>query len=252
LLQLAHPGIAAGVEDHSHFMDDPFGRLFRTIRFLENISWSTASVQNRTAQWFLSIHKPVNGILKKEGGMGNDQIYNANDSFLGMWVWATLVWTSYRVNDSIGLYTTEWGKRRYYEFMKHWLGVVIPHATPPATLELFARYWESQLDRICPSSTSIHVCRRIMECPQLPSFVISCCYCAVSAILPQLIQNSYQLHTKWTGQTAGRCVAKIMTWVFFIWIACPLIPAKLKRGTILYPILRYFSRESDQDIPPFE
>ena len=31
LMQLAHPKVAAGVAEHSHFKADPLGRLYRTM-----------------------------------------------------------------------------------------------------------------------------------------------------------------------------------------------------------------------------
>src|SRR5262245_48511339 len=36
LMQLAHPKVAAGVADYSHFHEDPLGRLYRTM----NTMWS--------------------------------------------------------------------------------------------------------------------------------------------------------------------------------------------------------------------
>ena len=37
LMQLAHPKVAAGVAEHSHFKADPLGRLYRTMSAMWSI-----------------------------------------------------------------------------------------------------------------------------------------------------------------------------------------------------------------------
>src|SRR5262249_23799688 len=43
LMQLAHPKIAAGVADHSHFKQDPLGRLYRTMSTMWSITFGDIS-----------------------------------------------------------------------------------------------------------------------------------------------------------------------------------------------------------------
>ena len=42
LMQLAHPKVAAGVAEHSHFKADPLGRLYRTMSAMWSIVFDEA------------------------------------------------------------------------------------------------------------------------------------------------------------------------------------------------------------------
>ena len=42
LMQLAHPKVAAGVAEHSHFKADPLGRLYRTMGAMWSIVFDEA------------------------------------------------------------------------------------------------------------------------------------------------------------------------------------------------------------------
>ncbi len=87
LLQLAHPGVARGVMEHSDFAADPFGRLQRTLDAVDRIVWGTAEEANATAARLRAVHGHVRG----EG-------YDATDPALVMWVHATLVDTALRMH----------------------------------------------------------------------------------------------------------------------------------------------------------
>ncbi len=80
LMQLAHPRVAAGVDEHSDFRVHPFRRLARTM----TLNLNSVFGDTRTA---LAAVRRINGAHEKVRGVG----YSAMDADLLTWVMATLV-----------------------------------------------------------------------------------------------------------------------------------------------------------------
>jgi uncharacterized protein (DUF2236 family) len=89
LLQLADPGIAAGVDQHSDFRADPWRRLDGTLRsYLRIIYGTTASARGEIRR--------LNALHREITGPG----YAARDPELALWVHATLVDSTMAVADA--------------------------------------------------------------------------------------------------------------------------------------------------------
>src|SRR2546429_7411295 len=80
LMQLAHPAIAAGVDEHSDFRARPIRRLQRTVRMTMAIVFGDGETARSAAQAVNRVHGRVRG----EG-------YHALDPDLLLWVHGTLV-----------------------------------------------------------------------------------------------------------------------------------------------------------------
>ena len=92
LLQAAHPIVAAGVEQHSTYATDPFGRLLRTLTSSFDVVFGTRSRAEATIRRVNAIHERVRG-RRPDGGAA----YTALDPEALLWVHATLVDTALRV-----------------------------------------------------------------------------------------------------------------------------------------------------------
>src|SRR5262252_5550792 len=57
LMQLAHPKIAAGVADHSHFKQDPLGRLYRTMSTMWSITFGEISEARLALNQVKNVHR---------------------------------------------------------------------------------------------------------------------------------------------------------------------------------------------------
>jgi len=95
LLQLAHPGVAAGVAQHSRFDAGPlarFVRLQRTLGTMLQISFGTTDEAVAATRRVDRIHDRVKGILVDEvAGAQKTISYAAQNPALLRWVHATLV-----------------------------------------------------------------------------------------------------------------------------------------------------------------
>jgi uncharacterized protein (DUF2236 family) len=80
LMQLAHPGVAAGVAEHSDFRQRPLHRLLRTLELTLALTFGTRDQALAAARQINAVHQRVRG----EG-------YSATDPRLLLWVHATLI-----------------------------------------------------------------------------------------------------------------------------------------------------------------
>ena len=83
LLQMLHPGVLAGVWDHSNFRDDMQGRLRRTARFIALTTYGGREEAEAAIARVRRIHDRVSGTLP------DGTPYTANDPALLAWVHVT-------------------------------------------------------------------------------------------------------------------------------------------------------------------
>ncbi|MFD0906092.1 oxygenase MpaB family protein, partial [Actinomadura sediminis] len=91
LMQLAHPGVARGVAEHSDFADRPLARLFGTLDFLLIVSFGTPEEVARIAAKVRGVHTSVRG----DG-------YSGDDPGLQLWVNATLIDSALYLHERLG------------------------------------------------------------------------------------------------------------------------------------------------------
>lgn len=135
LMQLAHPSVAAGVDDHSDFRTRPIRRLRRTVLMTMAIVFGDRETALAAARAVNRVHGGVRG----EG-------YHALDPELLMWVHATLVDSAIVAYDTFVQKLTRGERDDFYQESKV-LGELlgIPRAHFPRTLHDFESYLERML-----------------------------------------------------------------------------------------------------------
>jgi uncharacterized protein (DUF2236 family) len=134
LMQAAHPLVAAGIVDHSHYRADPWRRLARTMTALYTIVFGTREEADRMGAIVRTVHGRVRG---ERGG----RRYSAADPELMLWVHSTLVDTG------LAMYETYVGPisralaEEFYAQMKTVATVFgAPEEIHPRTLAEFRAY----------------------------------------------------------------------------------------------------------------
>jgi uncharacterized protein (DUF2236 family) len=89
LLQIAHPAVAAGVNDHSDFRADPWRRLAGTLRSYLTIVYGSTGAARAEIRRLNTLHRTITG-----------PGYAARDPELSLWVHATLVDSTIAVADA--------------------------------------------------------------------------------------------------------------------------------------------------------
>jgi uncharacterized protein (DUF2236 family) len=153
LLQVAHPQVAAGVEQHSDYQSDPWGRLFRTLDTTFKITFGDARTSDRAAARLRGRHRTVRG-TDDEGAA-----YDARDPALLLWVWATLVETTQVVYERCVEPLSPAERERHYEEQQLFaLACGIPDGYWPGDLAAFEDYYATMLFdelRVTPAARAV-------------------------------------------------------------------------------------------------
>lgn len=130
LLQIAHPAIAAGVDEHSDFRADPWRRLAGTLKSYLTIVYGSAPSARAEIRRLNALHNRVVG-----------PGYSARDPELSMWVHATLVESTLVANERwIAPLTPERRERAYQETRLIGRAFGVPDALLPRDLAAFETY----------------------------------------------------------------------------------------------------------------
>lgn len=131
LLQIAHPGVARGVFEHSTFAERPLDRLRGTLTYAYAVVFGTRAEVEAVSRAVRSMHSRVAG---------------ADDPALLVWVNATLYDTA------LLLYQHAFGPLRpadadecYRQYSVLATAIGCPAQAWPADREAFARYWDDML-----------------------------------------------------------------------------------------------------------
>lgn len=140
LLQAAHPSVAAGVEQHSTYATDPFGRLMRTLESSYDVVFGTRARADATINRVNAIHAAVRGTRPDDGSP-----YSALDPEALLWVHATLVDTALRVYERF-VHPLDLAAQEAYHAEAAEVAVrlgVPPDRLPPTLVEL--RAWMDEM-----------------------------------------------------------------------------------------------------------
>lgn len=142
-MQLAHPAVASGVADHSHFRQEPLRRLWRTMDTMWSVVFGDPRESGEAIRRVDEIHQRVHGNLRDSGPM---KTYDARNPHLLLWVHATLVDSALVAYDLFVRPLSSDEKNRYYGDIKLFGRLFgIPEAMMPPSLEAFHAYMDGMI-----------------------------------------------------------------------------------------------------------
>ncbi len=150
LLQLAHPYVAHGVDQHSKTRTDPFGRFQRTFANVFDMIYGDLDSALESARRVHHIHTRIHGpIRERVGRYAEGSRYRANEVPALTWVHATLWDSAVQAFELVVRKLSAEEKERYYEETKLFaLLFGIPLETLPPDWPSFVAYnrrmWESE------------------------------------------------------------------------------------------------------------
>jgi uncharacterized protein (DUF2236 family) len=212
LLQIAHPLVAAGVDQHSDFRRDPFGRFHRTANTSLDAVFGTTARARRALRRIDARHVAVRGTA--EGG----RPYHAQDPELLLWVQATLVLTSLRWYELVAGRLPPTDRQRYWDEGKVFareLGV--PDELFPRTIGDLERYEREMLGTaVVPNATSRLVARTVLHpFATLPDAIYWPLDVIAAGLLPSSLRDTFGL--RWG--TAERLFFRFVIEALKIWRA---------------------------------
>ena len=186
LMQLAHPKVAAGVDEHSDFRTRPVRRLRRTIRMTMAIVFGDRETALAAARAVNQAHARVRG-----------HDYRALDPDLLLWVHATLVDSALVTYETFVGPLTRDERERFYDESKL-LGELlgIPRERFPRTHADFDRYVAAMIDQTaCVDRRSAELASlvlrprlRLLPGPAMIPFEV-----VTAGLLPPALREKYAL-----------------------------------------------------------
>lgn len=169
-MQVAHPLVAEGVEQHSTFRSDPWARLEGTLRSYLRIVYGTPSAAAAEVQRLNRLHRGVTGPVRDaEARSRFPATYAARDPALSLWVHATLIDSTLAAYEA---WLEPLGDVRrasfYLETRPVGLAFGIPEAMLPADYPAFRGYVDAMLGPdgpVHPTPTSRSIAADIVRPP---------------------------------------------------------------------------------------
>jgi uncharacterized protein (DUF2236 family) len=187
LMQIAHPGVAAGVAEHSDFRRRPVGRMLRTLELTLNL---TFGVREQT----LAAARQINGVHRRVRGAG----YSARDPRLLLWVHATLIDSALLTYQEFVGPLSSAEREAYYQEAKLVGGLLgIANAAYPPTLAGFEAYLESMLDgdELSVDGRARELAAAVLRPPLrgVPGLVYTPGRAVTAGLLPMRLRRAYRL-----------------------------------------------------------
>ena len=226
LMQLAHPKVAAGVAEHSHFKGDPLGRLRRTMSAMWSIVFDETAVARASLEQVKSVHQRIHGSISHAESLPFGTRYDALDVKLLLWVHATLVDSAMVAYDLFVKPLTLDEKSRYYEDSKRLAELFeIPQTLVPGSLVEFAGYMDGMLggDEIAVGPTARDLAEEILYPrpwilrPASPVFRF-----ITAGLLPEPLQRGYGVGWNTNKEKVFRVIANSIRRLL------PLVPESLR------------------------
>jgi uncharacterized protein (DUF2236 family) len=167
LLQLAHPWVAAALDQHSNLRSDPLGRFHNTFKVVFTTIFGALQQAIGAAQALYQLHTHIQGqVPASAGAFPAGSHYQANEVDALRWVFATLVESAMIAYESVLPPLSAAEKETYYGESKTlaMLFGISPDALPPdwAAFEQYNReMWAS--DTLAVTSLSRDLAHRVLH-----------------------------------------------------------------------------------------
>jgi uncharacterized protein (DUF2236 family) len=185
LMQLAHPKVAAGVDEHSDFRVRPMYRLRRTVRLTMAIVFGDRDTAMTAARNVNRVHASVTG-----------RDYRALDPDLLLWVHATLVDSALLTYETFVQPLRSNERDDFYQQMKlvgELLG--IPQSKFPPHIREFREYVVEMVGALRVSDVALELSRLVVrpKVLKLPGTVFVPFELVTAGLLPPALRDQYGL-----------------------------------------------------------
>jgi uncharacterized protein (DUF2236 family) len=208
LLQLAHPLVAAGVDEHSSFRDDPTQRLMLTLEMLLVTTFGDVRQAGEMTRRIANIHRVVNGVLPEDvGAWRRGTRYSATSSELCLWVYATIIETTLNSYSTFVRRLDLNDRAEFYRESEPW-GQLYGVGTDirPASYQQFQDYYAQTLARLTAGDQARSIVRIILRARLRGIPIRPWSYLLAAGLLPAPLRKQYGL--PWSA------VQRALWWLF--------------------------------------
>ncbi|KAJ5143401.1 uncharacterized protein N7515_002188 [Penicillium bovifimosum] len=202
LLQIANPGVAKGVDEHSNFAYRPLDRLRTTMTFIYCMAFGSRDEKKTVIEMVHRAHAPVNG-----------PGYNANDPTLQLWVAATLYAVGTDLYQQVfGPMNEETAEQLYREYAILAVSLrVLPEMWPPSR-KAFWEYWDYQIANLEISQHAKNVASDLLYSKHAPfrvRVVLPLVRVTTTEMLPVRLREAYGLRSTAIRRGVNRVTVEV-------------------------------------------
>jgi uncharacterized protein (DUF2236 family) len=226
LLQLAHPWVAAAIEQHSDTFADPIGRFHRTFGGVLTMVFGRLEQSLEAARRLHRRHAAITGTMREAAGpFPAGSFYCANSVPALRWVHAALTETALMAHALVLPALTQEERDRYYAESQVVAALFgIPQPSLPESWRSFSIYTEAmaQSDVLTVTDTGRAIAHRLLAGTdaRLP---IPASYRALTAkLLPPRLRQAFALDY---GPAERRSAQSLLAWIRRLY---PLLPGRLR------------------------
>jgi len=148
LLQLAHPWVAAALDQHSNLRSDPLGRFHKTFRVIFTMVFGTLDQALAASRFLYGLHTRIQGELSTAvARYPQGSRYEANEARALLWVYATLIDSALLAHDFVLPPLSNAERQTYYDESRRMAALFgIPPSMLPPDWPAFQAYIRAMLD----------------------------------------------------------------------------------------------------------
>jgi len=196
LMQVANPGVAAGVAEHSDFRNRPLHRLVRTLELTLALTFGVREDAYAAARQINAVHQRVRGAG-----------YAATDPRLLLWVHATLIDSALVAFEAFVGPLSDVERETYYQESKLLGGLLgLPNSTYPPSLADFEAYLTGVLagDSLVVDTRARQLAQAVLRPPlrRVPNFAYWPLEAVTAGLLPWRLRAAYGLRWRRAEQLA--------------------------------------------------
>ncbi|WP_162830334.1 oxygenase MpaB family protein [Amycolatopsis palatopharyngis] len=159
-MQNMHPGLGAGVEQHSRFFEERWQRLFRSLYPIGGVVYDGPRA-HRTALQVRGYHETIKGVDAQ------GRRYHALDPDTYYWAHATFFVSTLRIAEHFMGGLTEAQRRQLFDEHVQWYRMYDMSMRPvPETWEDFQRYWHRMCTEVLEDNKATRDVLKIGELPK--------------------------------------------------------------------------------------
>jgi uncharacterized protein (DUF2236 family) len=226
LLQLAHPWVAAAIEQHSDTFTDPVGRFHRTFSAMFSMVFGTLDQSIGAARRLHRRHAGIKGQLPWAAGpFSAGSPYCANAIPALCWVYATLIETALIAYELVLPPLSAQQRERYYCESQRFAALFgIPQECLPRDWTAFSAYFSTivQSEILSVSDQAREIARRLIAGTDLWLPVPASYQDLTIALLPQPVRERFGFPRGAAGQQDIRWLIAPLRRLY------PLLPQRLR------------------------
>ncbi|PGH18095.1 hypothetical protein AJ79_00723 [Helicocarpus griseus UAMH5409] len=188
LLQVANPGVGAGVHEHSNFAYRPVDRLRTTMTYIYCITFGSPAEKAAIISMVHNAHSTVKG-----------KGYSADDPELQMWVAATLYAAGTDIYEKVfGSFSSAEAERIYQDYSVLATALRVPPEMWPADRRAFWAYWDAMIESFEITNHAKSVAHDLLYSKRVPIWIragLLVVRLLTAEWLPSRLREAYGLKT---------------------------------------------------------